>query len=91
MQVSDTEIKKILGRREEIVAEIDSLMEGIDDPRYEIDDELVHSVARKVIEIPDREDRIAELKAKIEAGDYSPSAADIVDRMIRRAIADSVK
>ena len=36
----------------------------------------------------DREDRIADLKARIESGSYNPAGADIADAMIRRAIAD---
>jgi anti-sigma28 factor (negative regulator of flagellin synthesis) len=89
MQVSDKEIKRILSTRVE--DEIDALMEGIDDPSYEIDPEMVKAVAQAVIEMPDREDRVAELKAKIESGEYNPTTEQIVDAMIRRSIADSVR
>lgn len=88
MQVSDKEIQKILSTR--VIREIDSLLEGIDDPEFAITDELVAQVTKNVMEMPDREDRIAELKARIEAGTYNPSSAEIVDSMIRRAIADRV-
>lgn len=91
MQVSDKEIKKILMGNPSVVSEIEALMEGIDDPTYEIDSELVAELTVKVMRMPDREDRIAELKAKIESGNYNPTSAEIVDSMIRRAIADSVK
>jgi len=91
MQVSDKEIKKILMGNPSVVSEIEALMEGIDDPTYEIDSELVAEITDKVMRMPDREDRIAELKAKIESGNYNPTSAEIVDSMIRRAIADSVK
>jgi len=40
--------------------------------------------------MPDREDRIAELKAKIEAGTYRVSGEEIAESMIRRNIADKV-
>lgn len=90
MQVSDNEIKKVLSR-EGVVEQINDLMHGIDDPQYDIDPEMVKEIARRVIEMPDREDRIAELKARIESGEYNPTSAQIVDAMIRRAIADSVR
>jgi negative regulator of flagellin synthesis FlgM len=41
--------------------------------------------------MPDREEMVASLKARIEAGEYNPSAEDIVDTMIRRAIADRMR
>jgi negative regulator of flagellin synthesis FlgM len=41
--------------------------------------------------MPDREDMIAEIKAKIEAGDYQPSSDEIADAMIRRSIADHIR
>ena len=44
-----------------------------------------------VIQMPDREDMIASLKARIEAGTYHVSGADIADAMARRAIADRVR
>ena len=34
---------------------------------------------------------IAELRAKIESGQYNPSAEDIVDGMVRRSIADRIR
>ena len=55
------------------------------------DKDLVESVVEKVKATPDREDRIAELKAKLDAGQYNPSGDDIADAMIRRAIADRIR
>ena len=49
---------------------------------------LIKQVTREVINMPDREALIAELKAKIEAGEYNPTGDDIADAMIRRNIAD---
>lgn len=91
MQVSDKEIQRILSQREGLVAEIDSLMDGIDEPTFPTTDAFVRELAHCIAEMPDREDRIAELRAKIEAGAYRPEAAEIVDAMIRRAIADAVR
>ena len=41
--------------------------------------------------MPDREEYIAELKAKIDAGQYNPTSDDIADAMIRRNIADRIR
>lgn len=91
MQISDKEVMKLLRSKEDIVREIESIAEGIDDPQFEIDPLMVQNLARQVIAMPDREDRIAELKAEIEAGTYRPSAEQIVEAMIRRAIADRAR
>ncbi|HXH61201.1 MAG TPA: flagellar biosynthesis anti-sigma factor FlgM [Fimbriimonadaceae bacterium] len=55
------------------------------------DKSLIEDVARKVADMPDRDEMVAELKAKIEAGEYKVSGDEIADSMIRRAIADEVK
>jgi anti-sigma28 factor (negative regulator of flagellin synthesis) len=34
---------------------------------------------------------VASLKARIEAGEYNPTSHEIVDTMIRRAIADRMR
>lgn len=91
MQISDKEVQKLLQSNHDIVREIESLAEGIDDPEFDIDPLMVANLARQVIAMPDREDRISELKAEIEAGTYRPSAEQIVEAMIRRAIADRAK
>ena len=56
-----------------------------------VDAELVQSVTREVLNAPDREAMVAELKAKIDAGSYQVSADEIVDTMVRRAIADRIR
>lgn len=56
-----------------------------------VDAELVQSVTKDVLNAPDREAMVAELKAKIDAGTYHVSADDIVDTMVRRAIADRIR
>jgi negative regulator of flagellin synthesis FlgM len=88
MQISDKEVQKLLRSHEDLVREIESIADGIDDPQFEIDPKVVAELAQKVIAMPDREDRIAQLKAEIEKGTYRPSAEQIVEAMIRRAIAD---
>jgi anti-sigma28 factor (negative regulator of flagellin synthesis) len=88
MQISDKEVKKLLENREDLVREIEAIAEGIDDPQYEIDPKMVEELTKKVLAMPDREDRIAELKAEIEAGTYRPTSEQIVEAMIRRAISN---
>lgn len=89
MRISDTEVQKIRNFAsasivEEIVAigEIRILQE---------DQALVEKIKEEVIAMPDREKMIAELKARIEAGTYNPSAEEIVDGMVRRSIADRIR
>jgi len=41
-----------------------------------------------VLDMPDREAMISELKARIEAGTYNPTGDEIADAMMRRAVAD---
>ncbi|MCW5937103.1 MAG: flagellar biosynthesis anti-sigma factor FlgM [Fimbriimonadaceae bacterium] len=55
------------------------------------DADLIAAVTRRVAETPDRDDMVAELKARIEAGTYNVSGDDIVDAMIRRGKADRIR
>jgi negative regulator of flagellin synthesis FlgM len=87
MQISDIEVKKILGSKQ-LISEIVEIGEA---RSTEEDHKLVKKITQDVIEMPDREDRIAELKAKIESGQYTVTGEEIADTMIRRAIADHVR
>lgn len=89
MQISNEEVKRIMSRG--VIRDIEDLSHGIDDPEFPIEPEMVEAVTKLVTELPDREDRIAELKAKIDAGQYNPTGDEIADAMIRRNIADRVK
>ena len=86
MQVSDTEVKKII--------EMGTLAHEIDlvgQARQRAEDaQIVDRVVADVNAMNDREDRIADLKARIESGAYNPSGADIADAMVRRAIVDRI-
>ena len=86
MQISDTEVKNIL-KQGTLAQQIDMVAEA---RRRAKDRELVASVVADVNAMEDREDRIADLKARIEAGLYRPSGTDVADAMVRRAIADRV-
>lgn len=86
MRISDTEIKKILSGQYSVVEDI-IRHERISELTRE-NQELIEQVTQEVIAMPDREDMIAELKARIEAGTYNPTGEEIADAMIRRAVAD---
>ncbi len=88
MRISDTEVKKVLDGSYSVVAEIDELAEA---RKRAEDEQLVHQVTADVVAMPDREEMIAELQAKIASGEYNPSGDDIADAMIRRSIADRIR
>jgi negative regulator of flagellin synthesis FlgM len=97
MRISDIEVKKALhGIADQNPAEsVEALKQvlGIEDieEAKQRDNELVADVTQKVMDMPDREEMINRLRAKIEAGEYNPSAEEIVDTMARRAIADRMR
>lgn len=87
MRISDNEVKKILGGQA-IVEEIVQIGETA---VREADKQLTAQVTQSVIQMGDREDMIADLKARIEAGTYNPTGDEIADTMIRRSIADRIR
>lgn len=90
MRISDTQVKKVLS--EDWAAYNHALVGSISKPvGKESDQDLIRKVTQDVLAMGDREDLIAELKAKIEAGEYYPTSEEIVDAMIRRAIADRLR
>lgn len=88
MRISDEQIKRIL-EGTPLVSQIEEA--GHEADRLDADRPLVRRVTKEVINMPDREDMIAELKAKIEAGEYNPTGEEIADAMIRRNIADRIR
>jgi anti-sigma28 factor (negative regulator of flagellin synthesis) len=97
MRISDAEVKKALSGFTAVdqVAEVEALKQvlGVESEEVaaERDALLVKDLTKKVMDAPDREDMIASLKERIAAGTYNPSAEDIVDTMVRRAIADRMR
>lgn len=87
MRISDNEVKKILSGTA-IVRDIEYRGQTLD---READEKLAHDVTQDVLAMGDREDQIADLKARIEAGTYNPTGDEIADAMIRRSIADRVR
>jgi hypothetical protein len=88
MQISDAQVKMVREMLANEIQEMDLPLEAY--PRPE-DADLIKQTVQSVHNMPDREDRIAELKAKIEAGQYKPTGDEIADAMIRRATADRLK
>ena len=86
MRISDTEIKKILNGEYAVVEDI-MRHERVSEIKRENED-VIKQVTKDVMEMPDREEMVAELKARIEAGDYNPTGDEIADAMIRRSVAD---
>ena len=86
MRISDTEIKKILNGEYSVVEDL-IRHEKTSEVKRDNED-LIKQVTQEVLEMPDREAMIAELKAKIEAGTYNPTGDEIADAMMRRAVAD---
>ena len=88
MRISDNEVKKILSGN----AVVEAIVElGDTHPQREADRPLVEKLTKEIIEMPDREEMVAELKARIEAGTYNPTGDEIADAMIRRSIAARVR
>jgi anti-sigma28 factor (negative regulator of flagellin synthesis) len=89
MRISDIEMKKIANGQYAVVQDISELGQSI--KTREKDADHIKQVTAEVIAMKDREDLIADLKARIEAGKYNPSGDEIADAMIRRSIADSIQ
>lgn len=87
MRISDNEVKKILSGSA-LVVEIENIGQILD---READEKLAHDVTQDVLAMGDREEQIADLKARIEAGTYNPTGDEIADTMIRRSIADRIR
>lgn len=89
MRISDNEVQKILGKTQATIVE--EIVEIGESRVREEDKTLVNKLTNEVVGMSDRDIMIAELRAKIEAGTYNPSAEDIVDGMVRRSIADRIR
>src|SRR5262249_41073538 len=91
MRISDNEVKKVLSGEYSIAHEITQIGHESDAARDAADQALVKQVTQDVIDMPDREEAIAQLKARIDAGEYNPTGDEIADAMIRRSIADRIR
>lgn len=84
MKISDKQIEEIKKGNPVAQQKVDAAVIRLTDAG------LIADVTAKVNAMPDREDMINELKAKIEAGEYNPTGEEITETMIRRAIADKI-
>jgi anti-sigma28 factor (negative regulator of flagellin synthesis) len=87
MRISDNEVKKLLSGH--VVVQETTQVE--EDAVQADDTELIAKLTADVMAAGDREEMVADLRARIEAGTYNPTADEIADTMIRRAIADRVR
>ena len=88
MKISTEQLKKVAESGDSITDEkamVDAAVIRLTDK------DLIQDIARKVADMPDRDEMVASIKARIEAGEYDVSGDDVADAMIRRAIADRVK
>jgi anti-sigma28 factor (negative regulator of flagellin synthesis) len=89
MRISDAEVKKVLSRPTSSVVE--AIVELEEVRRRDQNRVLVQNLAVSIDCFPDREELVAELRKRVEAGTYQVSAEEIVECMVRRAIADNIK
>lgn len=90
MQISDEQIHRLL-EESKLIDQIEGAERSPSAHLRASDGALIARFSRKIDELPDREERIAELKARIEAGAYTVSGEAIVEAMVRRSIADRVQ
>jgi anti-sigma28 factor (negative regulator of flagellin synthesis) len=55
------------------------------------DQALIQEIAHKVADMPDRDEMVAAIKAKIDSGEYNLTGEEIADAMIRRDMADKIR
>jgi len=89
MRISDIEVQKLRSKAPANIVE--EIVEIGETRGREEDRVLVERLTDEVSNMSDRESMIADLKARIEAGNYNPSAEEIVDGMVRRSIADRIR
>ena len=89
MRISDAEVKKIISSPGKTIVE--AIVEVGDEHARQQDQQLVDALSAEVLEMADRDEVVEELRAQIAAGLYNPSGEEIVDAMLRRAIADNVR
>ena len=89
MRISDNEVKKLLSTPSTEVEAIVEFSPEVYDPAA--DQDLIRKVKADVMSMSDREEMVADLKARVEAGTYNPTGDEIADTMIRRSIADRVR
>lgn len=92
MKVSIEQVRKVVEQVRTQHPELQATPILDQDPASSPDAQLIRQVVEEVMKMPEvREELVAELKARIERGEYNPSSEEIVEAMVRRAIADKVR
>lgn len=61
-------------------------------PGAGLSDEKIREICRQIAEMPDtREDRLSEVMEALARGEYDPSAIDVAEKLLGRALADRLK
>lgn len=88
MKISDSQIQAVLTSGGQITPDAVKVETTV---IRLVDAELIEQTAKDVLAMPDREEMIASLKARIEAGEYNPTGQEIADSMVRRMMADRIR
>lgn len=88
MKISDSQIQAVLTSGGQITPDAVKVETTV---IRLVDAELIEQTAKDVLAMPDREEMIANLKARIEAGEYNPTGQEIADSMVRRMMADRIR
>jgi negative regulator of flagellin synthesis FlgM len=92
MKVSMEQVRKVVEQSKLQPADLKTETLFDKDLTASADAKLIRQVVDEVMQMPEvRAELVAELKARIEQGEYNPSSEDIVEAMVRRAIADRIR
>jgi len=89
MRISDAEVKRIINGPGKTIVE--AIVEVGEEHVRQQDQQMVHALSKEVLHMPDRDEMVEELRAQVASGQYNPTGEEIVDAMLRRAIADNVR
>ena len=89
MRISDAEVKKIINAPGQTI--VQAIVEVGEEHVRQQDQQMVHALSKEVLHMPDRDEMVEELRAQVASGQYNPTGEEIVDAMLRRAIADNVR
>ncbi len=90
MRISDEQLKKVLSQLKEQGPRQDA--SPLIEPGYrESNGDVISRLTKRILTMPEREELVAQLKARIEAGEYNPTGEEIAEAMLRRAVADEYK
>lgn len=92
MKVSIEQVRKVVEQVRTQHPELQATPILDSDPTSPQDTRLIRQVVEEVMRMPEvRKELAKELKARIERGEYNPSSQEIVEALVRRAIADKIR